>query len=134
MSPHIPHESSELHVTGEATYIDDMPLSPNALVGRVVYSPHAHARIVSFDLAKARSAPGVFAVLHAGDIRGHNEMGPVVKDEPCLARDEVTFVGQAVFLIAAKTDAECRAAEKLIEVTYEPLTPVLSIEEAIAAG
>jgi xanthine dehydrogenase large subunit len=73
-------------------------------------------------------------VLSAKDIPGHNEMGPVVKDEPCLADDVVTFVGQAVILIAAKTDAECRAAEKLIEVKYEPLKPVLSIEEAMAAN
>ncbi len=134
MHQQIPHESAELHVTGEALYIDDIPSSPSTLAGRVVYSPFAHARIVSFDLTKAKDAPGVVAVLSARDIPGHNEMGPVVKDEPCLAHDKVTFVGQAVFLVAARTDAECRAAEKLIEVKYEPLEPILGIDEAIAAN
>ena len=134
MHQQIPHESAALHVSGEALYIDDIPSSPTTLMGRVVYSPHAHARIVSYDLSKAKNAPGVVAVLSAKDIPGHNEMGPVVKDEPCLADGVVTFVGQAVFLIAAKTDADCRAAEKLIEVKYEPLKTILSIEDAIAAN
>ena len=132
MHQHMPHESAALHVTGEALYIDDIPSSPSTLVGRVVYSPYAHARIVSFDLTKAKRAPGVAAILSAKDIPGLNEMGPVVKDEPCLACDAVTFVGQAVFLIAAETDAECRAAEKLLGVKYEPRHPILSIEEAMA--
>ncbi len=134
MHQQIPHESASLHVTGEAMYIDDLPSSPSLLVGRAVYSPYAHARIVSYDLTKAKRAPGVAAVLLAKDIPGHNEMGPVVKDEPCLATEEVTFVGQAVFLIAAATDAQCRAAEKLIEVKYESLAPVLTIDDAIAAN
>jgi xanthine dehydrogenase large subunit len=134
MHQQIPHESASLHVTGEAMYIDDLPSSPSLLVGRVVYSPHAHARIVSYDLTMAKMSPGVVAVLSAKDIPGHNEMGPVVKDEPCLAAEEVTFVGQAVFLIAATTDAQCRAAEKLIEVHYEPLPPILTIEDAMAAN
>jgi xanthine dehydrogenase large subunit len=134
MHQQIPHESASLHVTGEALYVDDLPASSSLLLGRVVCSPHAHARIVSFDLSRAKDAPGVVAVLSAKDVPGHNQMGPVVKDEPCLADGEVTFVGQAVFLIAAKTDAQCRDAEKLIEVKYEPLEPILTIEEAITAN
>ena len=134
MHEQIPHESAALHVTGEALYVDDMPSSSSLLVGRVVYSAQAHARIVSYDLTKAKKAPGVAAVLSAKDIPGHNQMGPVIKDEPCLAFEEVTFVGQAVFLIAAKTDAQCRDAEKLIDVKYESLHPVLTIDDAIAAN
>jgi xanthine dehydrogenase large subunit len=127
----VPHESAILHVTGEARYIDDLPVSEDLLVGRVVYSPHAHARLISFDLSKAKQAPGVLAVLSFKDIPGHNQMGPVIKDEPCLAENETTFVGQALFLIAAETDAQCRAAEKLIEVKYQPLDSILTIEDAI---
>jgi len=129
-----PHESAVLHVTGEARYIDDLLASPDLLVGRVVYSPHAHARIVSFDLTKARSVPGIAAVLSAADIPGHNQMGPVIKDEPCLASGVVHCVGQAVFLIAGQSEEVCRTAERLIDVRYEPLKPILSIEEAIAAN
>ncbi len=126
-----PHESASKHVTGESVYVDDILVNEQLLVGRVVYSPHAHARITSFDLTAARQAPGVHAVLCSKDIPGRNQMGPVIKDEPCLADTEVQCVGQAVFLIAAETDAQCRAAEKLIEVKYEQLEAILTLEKAI---
>ena len=127
-----PHESAWLHVTGEAVYVDDMPSISRLLVGRVFYSPHAHAKIRSFDLTAARAVPGVHAVLSSRDIPGVNQMGPVVHDEPCLAQDEVTFTGQALFLIAAETEAQCREAERLIQISYEPLDAILSIEDAMA--
>lgn len=132
MNNKIPHESSALHVTGEAVYIDDMLVNEQLLIGKVVYSPHAHARIKSFNLSEAKKVPGVHAVLCYKDIPGHNQMGPVVKDEPVLAENEVTFVGQAVFLIAAETEEQCREAEKLIKVEYEQLEAILDIETAIA--
>ena len=102
-----PHESASKHVTGEAVYVDDILVNEQLLVGRVVYSPHAHAKIKSFDLSEARMVPGVHAVLCHKDIPGHNQMGPVVKDELCLAVDEVVCVGQAMFLIAAETEEQC---------------------------
>jgi xanthine dehydrogenase large subunit len=132
MGTQVPHESAELHVTGEALYVDDIPSSADLLVGKVVTSPHARARIVSFDLTGARGIPGVHAVLSAKDIPGANQMGPVVHDEPCLAEGDVHFVGQAVFLIAAESEAVCREAERAITIVYEPLEPILSIEDAIA--
>ncbi|TLY27331.1 MAG: xanthine dehydrogenase molybdopterin binding subunit [Ignavibacteria bacterium] len=132
MSRNVPHESAELHVSGEAVYVDDMLVHDRLLVGRVVYSPHAHAKIKRFDLHKAKKAPGVHAVLCHTDIPGHNQMGPVVKDELCLAVDEVTFIGQAMFLIAAENEEQCFEAEKLIDVDYEELEPILTIEDAIA--
>ncbi len=134
MSNSIAHESARLHVTGEAVYIDDMPVSDQLLIGRVVYSPHARARIKSFDLNEAKKMSGVHAILCAKDIPGVNQMGPVVKDEPCLADGEVMFVGQAVFLIAAETNEQCIEAERLIKVEYEPLEPVLDIETAMEKG
>ncbi len=127
----IPHESGEKHVTGEAVYIDDISVNAQLLVGRVVYSPHAHARIVSFDLGQAKKVPGVHAVLCHKDIPGRNQMGPVVKDEPCLAADEVVCIGQAVFLIAAETEEQCLEAEKKIKIKYEPLETILTLEKAM---
>ncbi len=128
----IPHESARLHVSGEAVYVDDMLATEQLLVGRVVYSPHAHARITSFDLSDAKNVPGVHAVISFRDIPGHNQMGPVVSDELCLAEDEVTFIGQAMFLIAAETEEQCREAERKIHVTFEPLEAITTIEQAIA--
>ena len=59
----IAHESAAKHVTGEAVYIDDMHVNDQLLLGRVVYSPHANARIKSFDLSAAKQVAGVRAVL-----------------------------------------------------------------------
>ncbi|GAB4371549.1 MAG: xanthine dehydrogenase molybdopterin binding subunit [Calditrichia bacterium] len=132
MQKPIPHESAIHHVTGEAVYVDDMMTNEQLLTGKVVYSPHARARIKSFNLEPARRLPGVHAVLSYRDIPGVNQMGPVIKDEPCLAKSEVNFIGQGVFLIAAQNEEICREAEKRIEVDYEPLEPILSIEQAIA--
>jgi xanthine dehydrogenase molybdopterin binding subunit len=127
----ITHESAELHVSGEALYIDDIPANDQLLAGYVVGSPHPHARIKSFDLREAKKVPGVCAVLSYKDIPGHNQMGPIIKDEPCLAHDETVCIGQAVFLIAAETLEQCRDAERKITVEYEILEPVLSIDEAM---
>jgi xanthine dehydrogenase molybdopterin binding subunit len=126
-----PHESARLHVTGEAVYVDDIAAPSGLLVGRVHYSPHAHARISRIGLDAARAVPGVHAVICHRDIPGENQMGPVVRDEVCLAEGEVSCVGQAVVLIAAEDDETARRAERLLRIEYEPLEPILDIETAI---
>lgn len=128
----IPHESAVKHVTGEAVYIDDIAVNEQLLVGRVIYSPHARAKLLSADLSEAKKVPGVHAVLSYRDIPGHNQMGPVVKDELCLVESEVHCVGQAIFLIAAEREEQAIAAERLINVKYELMEPILTIEEAMA--
>lgn len=131
MESKIPHDSAVKHVTGQSVYVDDMLVDERLLTGRVVYSPRAYAKIKSFDLSEAKRTPGVHAVLCYRDIPGHNQMGPVVHDEWCLAKDEVTFIGQAMFLIAAENEDIAVQAEKLITVAYEPMEPILDIETAI---
>ncbi|PCH94182.1 MAG: xanthine dehydrogenase molybdopterin binding subunit [Bacteroidetes bacterium] len=128
------HESAKYHVTGEAVYIDDMLVSEQLLHGHVVYSPHAHARIISTNLTEARKLKGVQAILSYRDIPGENQMGPVIHDEVVLATDSVTFIGQAIFLIAADSEEIARNAEKLIKIRYKQLKPTLSIVEAIKSG
>ncbi|MBL7995872.1 xanthine dehydrogenase molybdopterin binding subunit, partial [bacterium] len=131
MNSQIVHDSAIKHVTGESVYVDDILTDERLLIGRVVYSTYAHARIKSFDLKEAKKIPGVHAVLSYKDIPGKNQMGPVVHDELCLAVDEVTFIGQAIFLIAGETEDVCIEAEKLIKIEYEPLEAILDIETAI---
>ncbi|KAB2880201.1 xanthine dehydrogenase molybdopterin binding subunit [bacterium] len=133
MNSQIVHDSAIKHVTGESVYVDDILADERLLIGRVVYSSYAHARIKSFDLTDAKKIPGVYAVLCHKDIPGQNQMGPVVHDELCLAVDEVTFIGQAIFLIAGETEEICFEAEKLIKIEYEPLEAILDIEQAMAA-
>ncbi len=130
----IAHESSAFHVTGEAVYIDDMLISNQLLHGHVYTSPHAHAKILRYDLSKAQALAGVHAVLTYKDIPGHNDMAPIVKDEPVLIEDTVTFVGQAIFLIAADNEEIALAAAALVDIEYELLPTVLSIEAAMAKG
>jgi xanthine dehydrogenase large subunit len=128
----LPHDSAVKHVTGAALYTDDMPEPPGLLHAYVLMSPHAHARIRKIDLSRARAAPGVAAILTAADIPGRNDVGPVFPDEPVLAQESVEYVGEPVLAIAAHSLDAARRAAKLVEIEYEELPPVLTIEEALA--
>ncbi|HEY4805773.1 MAG TPA: molybdopterin cofactor-binding domain-containing protein, partial [Paraburkholderia sp.] len=130
----LPHESAEAHVSGEARYTDDIPELHGTVHAALGLSRHAHARIVALDLERVRSSPGVLAVLTAADIPGANDCGPVVHDDPVLASDVVQYLGQPVFAVIATSHELARRAAALAAsedvVGYEPLEPVLTIDEA----
>jgi xanthine dehydrogenase molybdopterin binding subunit len=125
------HDSAIKHVTGQSVYVNDISAN-RLLVGRVVYSNEAHARISLLDTKAAAKLDGIVAILTHKDIPGNNQMGPVIHDELCLAIDEVTFIGQAIVLIAAETEEAAHRAEKLIRMEFEELNTVLDLHEAIA--
>ena len=127
--PH--HDSAISHVAGRSVYIDDIPVNELLLHGKVVYSTVAHARIKSIDISAAQQLNGVHVILLAKDIPGENQMGPVVHDEPCIASETVHCIGQAIALIAAVDDETARAAAQRIQIVYEPLEPILTLEAAI---
>ncbi|MCX6279418.1 MAG: xanthine dehydrogenase molybdopterin binding subunit [Bacteroidetes bacterium] len=126
------HDSAIKHVTGESVFIEDILVDDQLLHGKVVYSRHAHAAITAIDVSKARAVAGVKSILTAADIPGENQMGPVFQDEICLASSEVTFIGQAVALIAAESEEAAQEAEKLISIEYSPLPAILDIETSMA--
>src|SRR5262249_40766327 len=126
------HDSGVVHVTGAARYLDDVPTVPGTLEAALVLSPHAHARIRRVDLSAALAAPGVLAAITAADIPGKNDIAPIRSAEPALAADVVEYDGHPVAAIAAATLDQARAAAKLAAIDYEPLPPVLTIEEAMA--
>ena len=126
------HDSAALHVSGEARYIDDLPEPPGTLYAAIGVSTETHAKVLAIDLAPVRAAPGVVAVIGAGDIPGNNNIGPVVPDEPVFALDRVEFRGQPLFAVAATSVVAARRAARLARVRYEPLEPVLTIDEALA--
>ncbi|MGG1946632.1 xanthine dehydrogenase molybdopterin binding subunit [Trinickia sp. NRRL B-1857] len=132
----LPHESAELHVSGEARYTDDLPELAGTLYAALGLSRHAHAHIVGLDLTAVREAPGVVAVFTAADIPGENNCGPVVHDDPILADDLVQYLGQPIFAVVATSYELARRAAALAKrddvVRYEPLEPVLTIGEARA--
>jgi xanthine dehydrogenase molybdopterin binding subunit/xanthine dehydrogenase small subunit len=129
----LPHESARGHVSGSALYVDDLAQRRPMLEAWPVLSTHARARIVRVDTSRARTAAGVIAILTAEDIPGHNNVGTARRDEPLLAADEVLYHGQLIALVVGRSIKECRAAAALVEVDYEPLSPILGIPQAIAA-
>ncbi|HEV8255596.1 MAG TPA: xanthine dehydrogenase molybdopterin binding subunit [Casimicrobiaceae bacterium] len=127
----IPHDSGHLHVSGEATYTDDIPEVRGTLYAAIGMSERAHARIKTIDLAKVRVAPGVVAVITARDIPGKNDYGPVVADDPIFATAMVQYFGQSIFAVAAKTTEQARRAARLAVIEYEDLKANLTAKEAL---
>lgn len=129
----IPHDSGRLHVTGRATYTDDIPEPRDLLHIAVGMSTNSHARISHLDLTAVRDAPGVVSVMTANDIPGKNNCGPIADDDPILAPGLVQYAGQAIFSVAATTVDAARKAALLAKVDYVSLPPVLDIRHAIEA-
>ena len=128
------HDSAHKHVAGSAVYVDDIRTPDDTLVVLIGQSPHAHARITGMDLSAVAAADGVVAVLTHADIPGVNDCSPVYGDDPVLAVDEVSYVGQAVFAIVAETMRAARDALPLATVDYEQLPAILTIDQAMQAG
>jgi CO/xanthine dehydrogenase Mo-binding subunit len=127
-----PRVDAPAKVTGTARYTADIRL-PGLLHAKVLRSPHAHARLVSVDAARARALPGVRAVLTRDELDGIAPgYGYFVKDQPVVATDRVRYVGDVVAAVAADTEAIALAALKLLEVSYEPLPAVPDIDAALA--
>ncbi|HEX2483973.1 MAG TPA: xanthine dehydrogenase family protein molybdopterin-binding subunit [Myxococcota bacterium] len=126
-------------VTGRAAFGADRRL-PGMLHGRVLRSPHAHARILRIDASAARALPGVKAVVVGADLplprreSGGGGESPVdYRDlaENVLARDKVLYVGHAVAAVAATSARTAEQALRRIAVAYEPLPPVLDLERGL---
>ncbi len=122
---------------GTAIYGDDFKL-PGMLVGKILRSPHARARILSINTSSARSLPGVCAVATIADFpRGEDGRAirygiiPWAADETALADGEVVFVGQEVAAVAADDEATALAALALIVVTYKALPHVMDAVDAL---
>ncbi|MEC7361231.1 MAG: xanthine dehydrogenase molybdopterin binding subunit [Pseudomonadota bacterium] len=128
------HDSAHKHVTGDAVYVDDIRVPDDTLVVLIGQSPHAHARILDIDLSRVARSQGVVAVLTHADIPGRNDCSPVYGDDPILAETVVSYVGQAVFAVVAETMRAARDALAHAVVTYEPLSAVLTIDQAMREG
>ena len=129
----LPHESAALHVTGRALYTEDLGYRmPGLLHAHPVQAPHAHAVVTRLDPSPALAVPGVVRVLTAADVPGTNDAG-AKGDEP-LFPDEVMFHGQSVCWVLAETPEAARLGALAVEVAYEVLPAVVTLEEAIEAG
>ena len=126
-------------VTGRALYGADLTM-PGMLVGRILRSPHAHARIRSIDTSKAAALPGVKAVVTSADFpeQKFEYVGPerVAQNfwhmtRNIMAREKVLYEGHAVAAVAAASKAIADQALALIEVDYEVLPHVIDVDEAM---
>jgi putative selenate reductase molybdopterin-binding subunit len=125
--------------TGQPKFTLDMDI-PGALIGKLLYSPHAHAEIVSIDTSEAEKVPGVVCILHHGNVprvpyttagQGWPEPSPY---DTVLFDKKVRYVGDRVAAVAAETEEAALEALRKIKVEYKILPAVFSIDEALAPG
>ncbi|WP_084864035.1 xanthine dehydrogenase molybdopterin binding subunit [Salibaculum halophilum] len=126
-----PHDAAALHVTGQARYVDDIPVPANTVHLAFGLSTIAHGRVTAMDLAAVRGAPGVIAVLTADDLPGDNDVSPSLHDEPLLCDGAVHYHGQPLFLVVADSHMAARKAARLGAISYDEEVPVLTIADAL---
>ena len=143
----VPREEDPYLVRGAGRYVDDVSVV-NLARAHVLRSQHSHARIVSIDVRRARQSPGVLHILTGNDAavlalglqrpkvpRKRRDGSPqFATPHPLLAQDVVRYIGQPVAMVIAETLDEAKDAAELIEVEYESLAAVTTLEEATAPG
>src|SRR5262245_38213375 len=143
----VPREEDPYLVRGAGRYVDDVKLVGEARA-YVLRSPHAHARIVSIDVSRAKASPGVLLVLTGNDPallklgltrpwhpRKRRDGSPAfISPQPLLARERVRYIGDPVALVVAGTLDQAKDAAEAIAVEYETLPAVPTTEAAIKPG
>jgi 4-hydroxybenzoyl-CoA reductase alpha subunit len=119
--------------TGAAQYADDIFL-PRMAYAKLRRSIYPHALIHSIDIEPALRAPGVLAVITGRDLPNPFGILPKNQDETAMAVDRVRYIGEPVAAVAAIDEATAERACELIEIAYEPLEPILTIDAALAPG
>ncbi|MGI6317653.1 MAG: 4-hydroxybenzoyl-CoA reductase subunit alpha [Dethiobacteria bacterium] len=130
----VPRIDGVAKATGRAKYTGDLKF-PNMLVGKILHSPHAHARILNIDTSEAEKLPGVKAVITHRDVPSTKYgLSPARWDETIFCIDKVRFVGDKVAAVAAVDEETAYKALKLIKVDYEVLPAVFDPYEALKEG
>ncbi|WP_170325987.1 xanthine dehydrogenase molybdopterin binding subunit [Ruegeria arenilitoris] len=129
----LPHDAAPLHVSGSARYVDDIPTPKGSLHLAFGLSPIAKGKITAMDLSAVKATEGVVMVITADDLPFANDVSPSIHDEPLLSDGTVHYIGQPVFLVVATSHLAARKAARLGKVDYAEETPILTVEEALAA-
>ena len=129
----MPMTDAKSKVTGQGLYTDDISV-PGMLVGRILHSPHAHARIRRIDTARAAALPGVKAVVTGLDAPKPYGILPVGHDEQVLQSGKVRYIGDNVAAVAATSAEIAEHALSLIEVEYEVLPAFFDPRESMKAA
>lgn len=117
---------------GETVYADDLNL-PRMIYAKLLRSPHPHARVLGVNAARALKLDGVYAVITGEDLPQKFGIMPSTEDEEALAVDKVRYAGDPVAAVAAISESLAEKALGYIDIEYEVLKPILSIEEALAS-
>ncbi|UYG01441.1 xanthine dehydrogenase molybdopterin binding subunit [Halomonas sp. GD1P12] len=127
------HESARKHVTGKASYIDDLKTPEDALHVALGLSPAAFGTLTTLELDAVRQAEGVVDVITFADVPGHTDIGPVFPGDPIFVDRDVSYAGQCLFAVAATSFQAARRAVTLatIEIDERPalLDPVAAVEQ-----
>ncbi len=130
----VPKIDGREKVTGQAKYTADLKF-PNMLYGKILTSPHAHARILSIDTSEAETIPGVKEVITHKDVPDLKYgISPARWDENIFCIDKVRFVGDKVAAVACVDEETCYRALAAIKVEYEVLPAVLDFRHAMDEG
>ncbi|MFL0268355.1 xanthine dehydrogenase family protein molybdopterin-binding subunit [Candidatus Clostridium radicumherbarum] len=124
----IPRKEALDKVNGTAKYTDDT-ICPGILHIKILTSSFAHANIKSINISEAKVSPGVQAVIIGNDIP--ILCGSIIEDRPPVAIDRVRYYGEPIAIVVANSEQEAMRALKLINVEYEPLPIINSIEDAL---
>ena len=128
-----PHDAAQLHVTGQARYVDDIPTPKGTLHLAFGLSTIAAGRITAINLDAVRAAPGVVGVWEAKDLPSDCDCSPSAHDEPMLSGATIHYLGQPIFLVAATSHLAARKAARLGQISYAERDAILTIDEALAA-
>jgi xanthine dehydrogenase large subunit len=129
----LPHESALAHVTGNATYVDDIPEVKGMLYAAPILSTVAHGKLLGVDSSAARQMPGVRSVVLAADIPGHPMLASFIGDEPIFAKDMVQHLGQVVGLVVADSVMQARRAARKVKLDIARLPAILTPQAALDA-
>ncbi|HXF46836.1 MAG TPA: molybdopterin cofactor-binding domain-containing protein [Burkholderiaceae bacterium] len=141
VAPHVGRARERLEdstlLTGRGQYADDLGVKPGTLHAAIVRSPHAHAYVRGIDTTRALASPGVRAVLIGEDVKRWSQPFVAGVKAPvhhwALAIDRVRYVGEPVAVVVAEDRYLAEDGADLVRVEYEPLPPVVSIDDALAA-
>ncbi len=129
----VPKLDAPAKSAGEFLYADDM-LVDGMVFGKIVWSEHPHAEIISVDTSLAEKTNGILAVLTAKDIPGRNIYGTVQPDQPVFCDQKVRYIGDVIALIIAETEIQAAEAATHVRVEYRELPGVFLTETALADG
>jgi 4-hydroxybenzoyl-CoA reductase subunit alpha len=128
----MPMTDARTKIVGLGKYADDLSV-PGMLIGRILHSPHAHARIVSIDTSGAEAFPGVRGAVTGKDAPTPYGILPIGHDECVFAVDKARYIGDNIAAVAATSAEIAEQALDLIRVQYEPLRAWFDPEESMKA-